>query len=297
MRFPPRAASAVLASVAIAVPLAAASPATAGTRPKSVPKDAVEVTVKKVIDGDQFEVTTSKGATVRVRLRDADAPDPGVCWFEEAFAHLSELLPAGRPAYLQLEPKLEVQDGAYLLYAWSPKGVFVNGDLVRNGYAQIAADYIAGSYPVHRYTAWQDAEQMRAQADRLRIWSGICLAPDTYDRRYSMEIPPGTDQDQSGLAVSPVEPTGPSPEVYEFPELSPLLETGADDLRTPPPTTGQSPAPEATPNPQPDGTGDDPRFGTCEEAIQHNYGPYRRGIDPEYDWYIDRDGDGIVCER
>jgi hypothetical protein len=40
----------------------------------------------------------------------------------------------------------------------------------------------------------------------------------------------------------------------------------------------------------------DPRFDTCTEAKAHGYGPYRRGKDPEYAWYEDRDGDGIVCE-
>jgi len=44
------------------------------------------------------------------------------------------------------------------------------------------------------------------------------------------------------------------------------------------------------------GSGPDPRFGTCGDAIAAGYGPYVRGVDPEYDWYIDRDGDGIVCE-
>ena len=41
----------------------------------------------------------------------------------------------------------------------------------------------------------------------------------------------------------------------------------------------------------------DPRFDTCGEANSNGYGPYVSGIDPEYDWYRDRDGDGIVCER
>ncbi|NBO56301.1 MAG: hypothetical protein EBU84_17295 [Actinobacteria bacterium] len=40
----------------------------------------------------------------------------------------------------------------------------------------------------------------------------------------------------------------------------------------------------------------DPRFVTCRDAKSHGYGPYVSGIDPEYDWYIDRDGDGYVCE-
>ena len=42
--------------------------------------------------------------------------------------------------------------------------------------------------------------------------------------------------------------------------------------------------------------GNDPRFGTCREAIAAGYGPYVRGKDPEYAWYTDRDNDGIVCE-
>jgi hypothetical protein len=37
-------------------------------------------------------------------------------------------------------------------------------------------------------------------------------------------------------------------------------------------------------------------YGTCKEAIAADGGNYRRGIDPEYDYYDDRDGDGIVCE-
>lgn len=44
------------------------------------------------------------------------------------------------------------------------------------------------------------------------------------------------------------------------------------------------------------GGGTDPRFSYCYEANDAGYGPYVRGQDPEYDWYDDRDGDGVVCE-
>ncbi|WP_433795835.1 excalibur calcium-binding domain-containing protein [Actinoplanes sp. CA-252034] len=43
--------------------------------------------------------------------------------------------------------------------------------------------------------------------------------------------------------------------------------------------------------------GTDPRYRTCAAANDAGLGPYRRGLDPEYSWYQDRDGDGVVCER
>jgi hypothetical protein len=38
------------------------------------------------------------------------------------------------------------------------------------------------------------------------------------------------------------------------------------------------------------------RYETCREAIDADGGNYLFGIDPEYSWYEDRDGDGVVCE-
>jgi hypothetical protein len=52
------------------------------------------------------------------------------------------------------------------------------------------------------------------------------------------------------------------------------------------------PRPTATRSP----SGLDPHFGTCREANDAGYGPYVEGDDPEYDWYRDRDRDGLVCE-
>jgi hypothetical protein len=61
-------------------------------------------------------------------------------------------------------------------------------------------------------------------------------------------------------------------------------------------------APTAAPSPSSStpssGTGaNDPKFSSCAEAKRNGYtGSYTKGIDPEYDWYQDRDGDGVVCE-
>lgn len=40
----------------------------------------------------------------------------------------------------------------------------------------------------------------------------------------------------------------------------------------------------------------DPDYGSCQQAKAHGGGPYVRGKDPEYAYYQDRDGDGVVCE-
>lgn len=40
----------------------------------------------------------------------------------------------------------------------------------------------------------------------------------------------------------------------------------------------------------------DPKFDYCYQAKEAGYGPYYQSKDPEYDWYVDADGDGVVCE-
>ncbi|GAB3068618.1 DUF1524 domain-containing protein [Pedococcus soli] len=69
--------------------------------------------------------------------------------------------------------------------------------------------------------------------------------------------------------------------------------TGATPTPTPTPARSRSTPKPSTPTP----SHTDPRFGTCREANAAGYGPYRQGVDPEYDWYQDRDHDGLACER
>lgn len=55
------------------------------------------------------------------------------------------------------------------------------------------------------------------------------------------------------------------------------------------------PSPSSTVAPPSNGV--DPKFASCAEALRNGYkGPYKKGVDPEYAFYDDRDGDGLVCE-
>ena len=76
--------------------------------------------------------------------------------------------------------------------------------------------------------------------------------------------------------------------------VPPLADRQTQEVADPPGETATGdpePAPAAGPS------GLDPRFDTCGEANAAGYGPYTRGQDPEYEWYIDRDRDGVACER
>lgn len=64
------------------------------------------------------------------------------------------------------------------------------------------------------------------------------------------------------------------------------------------PTPSPVPAVSKSVSPKPSKTKaekKDPKFSTCAKAKTAGYGPYHKG-DPEFSWYEDGDGDGVVCE-
>ncbi|GIH68119.1 thermonuclease family protein [Sphaerimonospora thailandensis] len=233
MRLSSRALAVLASSAALVTPLTIATPADAAARPAKVPKGAISVKVKKIVDGDTIDVVNSRGKTMRVRLLEIDTPERGQCWFDAATARTAALLPVGKIAYVLKDKDPKDGYGRHLFYVWNSGGSFVNRALVRYGYAK-AVLY----QPNDKYIKVMRADEAKARSARLRIWSGKC---DT-------------------------------------------------STETNPPTNRPSPT-------QPPSSGTDPRFSTCAEANRNGYGPYYRGRDPEYSWYRDRDGDGIVCER
>jgi len=216
-----------LTPASAAVLRADANPLHATATPAGVPKGTISARVVKIVDGDTIDVLRS-GKRLRVRLIGVDTPERGQCWFNTATARTGALLPLGRTAHLLRDKGQKDRYGHWLFYVWNVRGVHVNRNLVRYGYGKAAP-----FKPNDRYIKVLRAEQVKAQRERLRIWSGKC----------------------GKTAATP------------------------------------TPTPTRTPN------GTDPRFRTCGEANDAGYGPYVKGRDPEYDWYQDRDGDGVVCER
>ncbi|MEU8401532.1 thermonuclease family protein [Nonomuraea sp. NPDC048892] len=233
MRSTPRRVAGAVTAAALFLP-ATAGPAFAA--PSGVPKGAVTAKVLKIVDGDTIDVSRG-GKRYRVQLLEVDTPERGQCWFATATARTKALLPIGKTAYLVADRAPRNRYGHRLYYVWNAKGIHVNRNLVRYGYAKAVLDQ-----PNDRYIRLMRAEQAKARKARLRIWSGKCDG----------------------------------------------------DGRQPAPTPTPTPSPTKT---RPSDDGNDPRYRTCGEANANGYGPYVRGQDPEYAWYQDRDGDGVVCER
>lgn len=98
--------------------------------------------------------------------------------------------------------------------------------------------------------------------------------------------------------------------------VAPVPTTAASSATEPEPSASASPAPDPTsaeltspsatakppPRPSPStartsrAPSIDPRYDSCREARAHGYGPYYKGVDPEYYWYRDPNKDGVVCD-
>lgn len=85
----------------------------------------------------------------------------------------------------------------------------------------------------------------------------------------------------------------------------PVAKPTATAKPKPKPTVTAKPKPVAKPTPKPapkkttapkSSSKTDPDMGTCVKAIAAGYGPYIKGVDPEYHFYFDKDKDGMVCD-
>ena len=147
--------------------------ASTDTAPASAPASTyvANATVARVVDGDTIDVTVD-GTEERVRLIGIDTPEtvkpntPVQCYGPEASEHTKELLPPGTPVYLERDLVARDDYGRLLSYVFRTDGVFVNRDLIDNGFARPLE--IKPNLAYHVYFE-QGAENARAAG--LGLWS------------------------------------------------------------------------------------------------------------------------------
>jgi micrococcal nuclease len=148
---------------------AATTPGTQATAPP-VSYEA-NASVVRVVDGDTIDVTVN-GTEERVRLIGIDTPEtvkPNSaveCYGPEASEHTKELLPAGTQVYLERDLVARDDYGRLLSYVFRTDGVFVNRELIDNGFARPLE--IKPNLAYHVYFEQGAAE---AQAGGLGLWS------------------------------------------------------------------------------------------------------------------------------
>ena len=105
--------------------------------------------VEWIIDGDTIDVIMDDGREERVRLTGIDTPEierdatgdrparPGECFADEARDFVVALLPLGTPVRLERDVVGRDDFGRLLAYVYrADDGIFVNYEIVRQGYAQ-----------------------------------------------------------------------------------------------------------------------------------------------------------------
>lgn len=110
-----------------------------GEAPSGLP-EGLDTRVSRVIDGDTIVVATGH----HIRLIGIDTPEtkdprkPVQCFGREASSFLTNLLPRGTPVRLVGDAEQTDQYDRTLAYVYRlPDGLFVNAELVRQGYAHV----------------------------------------------------------------------------------------------------------------------------------------------------------------
>ena len=137
------------------------------------PTQQEHATVLAVVDGDTIEVRMGGGRVERVRYIGIDTPEtvhpskPVQCFGKEASAKNRELV-EGREVALERDITDRDKYGRLLRYVYV-SDVFVNGALVRGGYAH------AYPYPPDvRYEAQFREDERLAREEGVGLWSGVC---------------------------------------------------------------------------------------------------------------------------
>lgn len=170
-----RLAVALLAGLAACGESTTADQSPSVTQPAAVEANAV---VEHIVDGDTIDVLVD-GREERVRLTGIDTPEvahgafgdrpanDAECFGDQATAFITSLLPAGTPVRLERDIVGRDDYGRVLAYVYrADDGIFVNYEIVRQGYAQPLTIPPNVTFADLMVDAARDAE-----ADDVGLWS------------------------------------------------------------------------------------------------------------------------------
>jgi micrococcal nuclease len=153
------------ASAALAVPLVAATPATAAEA-SSARARSYSGSVSSVIDGDSIRVRIN-GRSREVRLIGVATSSGRACYASQATKYVKSKL-SGRWVTLRTDAKHDLSDGSRLFAYVYVQGSLFNIKEIRNGYAK------ERSYgPSYRLRSDFKAAERKAKADHVGLW-GHC---------------------------------------------------------------------------------------------------------------------------
>jgi micrococcal nuclease len=130
--------------------------------------------VADVVDGDTIDVIVD-GREERIRFTGIDTPEkarrdtgaPAECFGDEATAYTESLLPVGTPVRLERDVVGRDDYGRILAYVYRvDDGIFVNYEIVRQGYAQPLT-----IPPNVTFSDLMVSAAREAEADDVGLWS------------------------------------------------------------------------------------------------------------------------------
>jgi endonuclease YncB( thermonuclease family) len=149
------------------------------------PPGAQRVTVDFALDGDSLQVISPEAGPVvdrvgpvPIRLLGIDAPEmhgpdgQPQCFARDAYERLQRLAPAGSTLWLTADVQRRDPYDRYLVYAWTPRGLFVNLEQARLGYARVL-----DLRPNEAYAVAIGSAAAEAQGDRRGLW-GACVGAE-----------------------------------------------------------------------------------------------------------------------
>lgn len=231
----------------------------------------VNATVVKNIDGDTLKVKLENGKEETVRFLLVDTPETkhprlGVQPFgPEASAFTKKYASVGKQIQLELDVSEREKYGRLLAYVWVD-GQMLNRMLIDQGLARVAYVYA----PNTKYVDYLREAQKKAQAAKKGIWSVENYATDSgFDKG---KAPKPAEKKQEAIAPAPKQeqqqPVQPKPE-----QKQPVQQQPNENL---PQESGQ--------------------FKSCKEAKAAGFSNIPKGH-PAYSAKLDRDGDGIACDK